>query len=406
MGKYKLWMSDIAFNGEEIFFSAGQFNGLFKVNLRDGKADFIASFPKESRLQARLHSVAIKYKDEIIFLPDLSNYITIYNIRNNDFDNIEYPIKNRNEMMQYCPKIVSGILIGSCVYAFSAKDPCIICYDFEAKRLKVYNEWFEEFKMYGYRENTSFFCRDICQIGNSIFARTYQNNVIVEYNIKSEKITFHHVENQTSVVLCSDIDKVWLLEENGINIYTWDSQNCLLENMGLENNLESMGKKYQCSIKLQDEIWFFPFLHNSILIMDKTSKKLKIKNMFMINEDKRYENNLLGSVWFRKVYDDKLYFMSVLENKMYCFTDSDNKILCTDIYVNRTDINRYLFQEKKINSFRGVMQEEDSLWGNTLKIDDFLDMIILYKSDKLKQEKNRGKIGTEIHKLCCIAKGE
>ncbi len=78
MGNYKLWMSDLVFyDDNEVLFSAGQFNGLFKADLRVGKAEFISPFPNERRLQSRLHSVAIKYKDEIIFFPDLSKYCYI-----------------------------------------------------------------------------------------------------------------------------------------------------------------------------------------------------------------------------------------------------------------------------------------------------------------------------------------
>ena len=362
MGNYKLWMSDLVFyDDNEVLFSAGQFNGLFKADLRVGKAEFISPFPNERRLQSRLHSVAIKYKDEIIFFPDLSKYITIYNVRNNAFLNIEYPIENKNSTMKYLPKIVSGILVGSSVYAFSSKDPCILRYDFHTRKLKVYHDWVDEFKSYGYKENTSFFCRDICQAGKSILARTYQNNVIVEFNIESEKVLFHQIEEKTAVVICGNEDKAWLISEEGTKLYTWNIKKRMLESIEPKKELKNI-RNYQCSVEFQGEVWFFPYLYRPVLILDQSSNKYKIKEMFNITVDEKYSDNILGSVWFKKVYNGNLYMMSVLENKIYCFSDSNCKVFCTEIYIDRTVRNKYLLQEKNMRHFSGIMlEEEDSI---------------------------------------------
>ncbi len=400
MTKYNLWMNDIVFFQDKIFFSAGQFNGLFMADLRDGKAEFLATFPKEPRLQARLHSVAINYKNEIIFLPDLSNYITIYNIEKKDFINIKYPIENRNELTQYCPKIVAGILIDSCVYAFSSRDPCIISYNFETKKLRFYNEWFEKFKMYGYEKSKSFFCRDIVRLGDSILARTYQNNVIVDYNMKTEEISFHRVDIQTSIILWGDVDKIWLIKGDGTSVYKWNNQEGLIETAEIGNVLERDEKAYQCSIKMGDEIWLFPFFGDSIAIMDAQSKETK--KIFTICSDGKFDNKFLGAVWFRKIYNNRLYFMSVLENKIYCVENSEKEILRTNIYIDRLTVNKYLLQEKKNNDyhFPKLIKEDNSLWGDALRVDDFLNLIVLHGFDAPRSTKEEKKIGMQIYKVC------
>ena len=399
MIKYDLWMSDIVFFDNKIFFSAGQFNGLFKVDVKGGKAEFIATFPKESRLKARLHSVAIIYKDEIIFFPDLSNYITLYNVRNNTFVNIRYPIKSQNDAMKYCPKIVSGILIDSCVYAFSAKDPCIIRYNFETKELKVYDEWSEEFKAYGYRENISYFCRDICLQGNSILAKTYQNNVIVEFDLVTEKMFFHQINERTSIVLCSDADNIYFLKKNGISIYRWDGHN-LFKCAEQSSIVMDINVRYQCSACLKDELWFFPFVHDSILVINSKNGKVKNLDVSNIRTKKEKENVFLGAVWFRKIYDKKLFFMPVLENRICCFANSTEKVSSIEIYTDRLEVNRYLFQERNFGSLQKVIIERDSLWGETLIMDDFLDLLVLSNIKKVNGKKNEIKVGKEIHKIC------
>ena len=135
MRKQKLWASDIVFAEDNIFFSSGQFNGLFKAGLQGGEAEFINFFPYDSKLQSRLHGDAFKYNDEILFLPDLSEYITLYSIKNNNFVCMKFPVENKNPAMKYWPQVVGGIMIDSRVYAFGAKYPCVVCYDFETRKL-------------------------------------------------------------------------------------------------------------------------------------------------------------------------------------------------------------------------------------------------------------------------------
>lgn len=400
MRKLKLWMNDIVFDGDNILFSAGQFNGLFKANIYEGEAELINSFPHELRTQVRLHSAAIKYKDEILFLPDLANEITLYNLKTNSFECLKFPYEEEQVKMPNCPKIIAAVLIDSYVYAFGSRYPIIIRYDFEKRQIKVYDEWIEAFKAYGYKEDSSFFCYDICKIGDSLFARTYQNDLIVEFNPMTENISFHQMGKSISRILCGSENKIWLFAEKDMCINAWHVGDNLMESTKLLHESNRDRQRFHCSIDLQNEIWLFSYFMEPILIIDKNSMLCKEMNLTAVEANKRNQNSLLGAVWFRKLYNDKLYFMSVLENKLYCFTDSEREEFSNNIYADRAKIKTYLLHEKRLEE-QGIVTEQESnfLWGVKDDFGDWLDISVLQKINTQKHGKAEAQAGKKIYDL-------
>lgn len=394
MRKYKLWMKDIVFDEENIIFSSGQFNGLFRAGIYGGEAEFIDFFPNDPRLQPRLHGDAFRYKDEILFLPDLSDYITLYNIAQKDFTCMRFPVEDENPALEYWPKVDVGILVDSCVYAFGSKYPCVVCYNFETKQLKIYDEGIERFEMYGYgyKAETVFFSRDIYRVQNSIFVRSYTNNVIVEFDIKTKRFDFHRVENQSLSNFYDEADKIWLLKEEEAAVYAWNKYDGLVQRLELKRKVEEVGQNFQCHIFFKNKIWFFPYLSGSIMIVDAKSGKSVMVDLFETDMNKWCQNDELGAVWFRKIYNDKLYFMSILENKLYCFIDNEKEEFCTDIYVNKNKIIRLLFPNKE--DFREPKEEAKLLW----KINyDLIDAVMADDWNKTERKGNRIEVGKAIY---------
>lgn len=389
MRKYKLWMNDIVFDRDHIFFSAGQFNGLFRAKIYNGKAEFIGFFPNDTKRQARLHGDAFRYKDEILFLPDLSDYFSLYHITAGSFESIPFPNDGRAlASMEFWPKVVTGILAGSCVYAFGTKYPYIICYDFETKKLKRYDANLEQLKLYGYKEGEIFFLRDVCQIGNSIFIRTYTDNVIAEFDIEAEKIIFHRVGKKLAHIVCGDSEKICFLEEDASAAYVWNRHHDLLQTIKVGNELKEMQQKYSCSIFFTDKMWLFPYLYGSIAIVGSRDGMVETMGLPIRRMNNCYPADVLNAVWFRKEYNGKLYFMSVLENKLYCFDKKGNKELCEEICADRTDVIQRVFQK---SDFCELRETTDDLWSVQY---DFIDAIMFGdwgQSEKKSNEVNYGK---------------
>ncbi len=389
MRKHKLWASDIVFTEDNIFFSSGQFNGLFKTGLHGGKAEFISFFPNDSKRQSRLYGDAFKYKDEILFLPDLSAYITLYNIAHNDFVCMKFPVENNDQAMRYWPQVVGGIMVDSCVYAFGAKYPCAVCYDFKTRQLKVYDDKIERFKRYGYKGTMPFFSRDIYLMGNSIFVRSLTCEVLVEFDTKTKKFDFHWVKEQKSGRACDDMERIWLLQDMEKSICAWNERSGLIQKVKVGELSERTEQHWQCSILFKNKMWVFPYLTGLIEIVDIQDGKINTMNLFKISMNERHKKDALGSVWFRKVYKNRLYFMSVLENKLYCFDENDNEEFCTDLYADRDKIIRLLFQ-----SSDKLIDREQSLWVINY---DIIDAVMLKEIGTAENRKGDIEFGKKIY---------
>lgn len=391
MRKHKLWMRDIAFDQNNIFFSAMQFNGLFKASIYGGEAIYMGSFPNESDSKVGLHGDVVQYKDEILFLPNLADYLALYNIKQDSFASIKFPVQEDTEVTSYLPKIASGILVGSCAYAFGCRYPCIVRYDFETGCLKYYDES-ECFKKFDPKENKSFFGIDLCLIENSIFARTCQADAIVEFDVVEEKLFFHPLKKKMSIILCGDQEKLWLFEENGMGIYTWNKWNGLSEVMQFQGYSRKNKQELVCSVQLKDEIWIFSLLSEFVLKWNKVNKKLEEESFFCIENSQIYQNDSFASILFRKKHNDKIYLMSVLENKLYCFSENGDENYCVDIYTDRTEIVRKLFTEQTF-----LNEQEDTLWSIAYGLEDFLNVVTV--ENKSEEYDNRQiKAGTKIYK--------
>lgn len=392
MRKQKLWASDIVFAEDNIFFSSGQFNGLFKAGLQGGEAEFINFFPYDSKLQSRLHGDAFKYNDEILFLPDLSEYITLYSIKNNNFVCMKFPVENKNPAMKYWPQVVGGIMIDSRVYAFGAKYPCVVCYDFETRKLETYDIGTEQFEMREYSGQMPFFSRDIYLMEDSIFVRGLTSEVIVEFNLNVKKFFLHRMGTQLSCGTDENGEKIWVLQERRNTICAWNRYGGMQQIIKVDNEAEKVTQNWQCSILYKNEIWIFPYLPGVIVNVNTQSGKIKAMDLFKNSMVEEYKNDVLGAVWFRKIYKNKLYFMSVLENILYCF-DGDQEKFRTDFYADRNRIIKLLFGSNGYS--QGLIDRKQTLW----KIDyDIIDAAMLNDNCRADGKGEDTEIGNAIYR--------
>lgn len=67
--------------GDEIWFSARDFNGLFQGNLITGEVTFLSFFSEVGFLKKRLHSKIIEKDNRLFFAPEESDYFHVYDLQ-------------------------------------------------------------------------------------------------------------------------------------------------------------------------------------------------------------------------------------------------------------------------------------------------------------------------------------
>ncbi len=72
--------------GTSLWFSSLSHNGLYKHNLDSNETRFVSFFPYDDRDKWKLHCGSIKYEGFVIFYPDRSNYVSIFDIESGEFN--------------------------------------------------------------------------------------------------------------------------------------------------------------------------------------------------------------------------------------------------------------------------------------------------------------------------------
>ncbi len=86
MKNVELQFYDAYKNGDDLYFSSLEFNGLFRYNIKARKSELLGSFPKEKMLSKTLHRRIVFFDDSIYFVPYKGKGIGEYNLKTKDIN--------------------------------------------------------------------------------------------------------------------------------------------------------------------------------------------------------------------------------------------------------------------------------------------------------------------------------
>ena len=75
--------------GNDLYFSSNYLNGLYKKDIRTGEVQFLGCFPKEKVGKDHLHKACYLWNDYLIFMPESSFHLHMWNINKMQFDTVD-----------------------------------------------------------------------------------------------------------------------------------------------------------------------------------------------------------------------------------------------------------------------------------------------------------------------------
>lgn len=393
--RYSMRMNDIEFYKNNIYFSAMEFNGLYSVDINGGQAKFIGAFPEEEDKAKDLHSIIIRYENELAFFPGSADNICVYNLDNGMFTNFMYPINENYFNSTNGRKAATAILIDHEVYIFGDNNPGVFTFDFLTKEIKICEKWFEKVKEYGLVKRDSYFCEDIARIGNSIFTKLRKSNFVVEYNIRNEQFWVHTITKRDypviNCVLASADEKLWMLytDNEDKKVIGWNCQGGIKE-IDCGEEVRDLTLAYEYSVVSGREIWFFPYpLDLPILIFNLDTEE--IRTMYLNRKNEYLKDGVGECVWFRKMYHNNIFFHTVRGNKLYCLAQDEQPRLCTDIYIDRREFTNKVYDAKQ------MLYEYKNEWVSGPCIEDLIGLCLIQQSHA--RENVNGKFGALIERF-------
>lgn len=199
--KYKLCFEAIAvINSDYAYGASSTFNGLFLINLKNGKCEFITCFPDEAMNGERLFYSACYLEEKVFFAPQAAKHIHIFHVKTQKITKIEVPeevyrVYNRN--IKFCEAFVYDskvIMVGACCPAVVVIDPLL-----------------EKIIYYPILIEDSFLFRKGVVRNSRYFVASSISNLFIEINLDTMEIKTHRlpINKKGTWNLCDDTKYLW-----------------------------------------------------------------------------------------------------------------------------------------------------------------------------------------------------
>ena len=213
MEKFTLLAENAVTMNNKIYCICKDFAVLFSINMDDGMIEIIGNLPKEKFFLKQSCRKIINYENRLIFVPYNAKYIHIYDIKNNNWTEIEYP-DNESEGYKYIEGLVYNnkvIMIGAC-----AKN--IIELDMSSYEVKIINTYFGKYDKF-----IDLFCRSgFAIVDNYLYVALAVSNEVIKINLDSYAFDVVKVGNESYSGITFDGKTFWLTPRRGNNVVKWD----------------------------------------------------------------------------------------------------------------------------------------------------------------------------------------
>lgn len=304
---------DMAAVNGYLWFSAVGFNGLCCVHPQTGETKFLGSFPEEEKDKTFLHSQVCYCDGKLVFSPNFSKGIDIYDIEAKRFERIELPADIVSNYGGEHTKTYAMHQTGHKFVLLGFFQPIIIFFDLLTRKVNIEQNMYE--KLYGsvYNRNLPVFKKSSCLAEGCTFGLCAQSNqlIIVDMALGTYEL-WNGIEKQFDTI-SYDGEYFWLSSDNDI----FRMKNYVIEKIiSLETTY-----KFVLSKCIGNYIYFIANDKEEIVIVDKKEvaafpKLLKKRSKDIIPADDggmRVYNGILESENHEAViiceYSNTIFFM-------------------------------------------------------------------------------------------------
>lgn len=208
-------------DGQSIYFANIDFNALVRLNKATGNVQCIDRFPGSRLNRYRSISGMGIWKGKLWMLPQTEKKVFSYDLVSKHWDTLE--------LLEQCldknvPQLFSaGRQVGRYYYAFGFKQYIIMKLDMETGELRYSKDNIERFQQVIGKETWAVCWQDCCQVGEKLYAASPRGNIVLAYDMQTEKIEIHQIGNSDSryVTVAHDGNAFWLTTTTG-EIIRWN----------------------------------------------------------------------------------------------------------------------------------------------------------------------------------------
>ena len=261
-----IYFYDCAYEGNELWFVAGNYNGLYKMDISSGKVEYIGRVPDEDVISNSLYANIFKIRDDIWMIPSRAKEIARYNLKENKF----HKIKLSNFKISKTAKFNSAHVYKNKIYMIPWNFEGIVCLDLDNESVTVDSRFIKLLEeKYGYKEKMSYVHKS-CLVDKYIYMPIYNTNIIIEYNLMTKKIKDYQIGDESlkfgSIVY--DGNNFWLIPRTNGPIVSWDKKNNKFSVYNKYPKGFSCTNLFRFAHYTDGNVWLFPEMGNMIIKLD------------------------------------------------------------------------------------------------------------------------------------------
>lgn len=393
---YFIWSDNWHIEEGKAWFVDGQRDILYYIDLKQNKCKYITDIPNTETRKFRLSPRCLKIQNEIYLMPDFSGKIWVYNLNNNQFEQIVIDNPNNVRLGIYRFWIHRNM-----IYALSTGLKKIIEIDIRKKAICNYF-------MLSDSDEEEVDNAAAIRVGEDIYCVSSVFNLVYKFNLESKQITTYVVPMVESGFQTISFDgRLFWLSGCCKEIYIWDKENNSTkvirdfpQNFGIydfsgnsENILDCTAVKYDTptfieSMLVGNYIWFIPLKTNKVIYVDKETYQIYVLE---IDGEEENRETLL------KNYFGVKYIVQYIREERYIglYSLKNSYIIEIDAVEKRVEKKSYRFDEKSIDkmmcSINRALNEE-----NEFDRMIFYEWLIKDGTSEKKEMNNMGSFGVGI----------
>ncbi len=340
--------------GNYIFFSAKNFNGLFKLDKDSGIVQFVSAFPDDYSWTEYMHQCAIEDNGYIFFFPYCAKSITKYAYETNKLTSIalyegstDFAISN---VIKYRDKYI--LIPRKLHHPLALFDS--ITGEVEYEEIKIEGIYSDEL----YCDNYSSIIHE-----DVLYIPIYNDDRLFTFNLlNGEKSIIQVIDSRNSAIAYYD-DFFWIVSADGKEVLKLNT------NFSMTNKYRIEGfsvRPFQCWMTFNKSLFLGGCLDDKIYKYDKENDEWINYDCIKLKKEKPQWAYMCG---FQE-YDDKLYIFPSANDAIFVMNSEGEDDVIPVLYDNNEFFNQILF-EKNRHFFE---EREDKLYfeSEQLSLEDLL----------------------------------
>ncbi len=327
MNKQMEWMKRICMHdyvqiGNELYFFAINFNGLYKISLTEKKLEFLGIVPDESNYKKHLYKSIVEANGKLYMAPMHGEEIAVYDLEKKKINKIK--LKHKVDGMPY--KFGGALVHDNKIYLVPARYPCLVIIDTITQEVMYLDDLIDELKL---KEPDEVFALNgyfICD--NQLYIAPVLKNILIKIELDNYEVEIIEIGYATEgfVSMCEDCDgtHIWFVQSYNPAIIRYNKKNgeCKIYNdfpLGFECN----GCPYINIICDEDKVYAIANQTNMTIMIDKTSGAMSEAKWDEQRKETEFNDWKVKHYFAKRLMDKKILLANADDNSFYIIDENE-----------------------------------------------------------------------------------